>query len=74
MQLVLMSSVKTQTSCVSFIHIQYQCFKQNCRKVCVCEFGFYVAFNNFSVISRCDRELNAHFYSAASLKYHVPDT
>ena len=24
--------------------------------------------------SGCDRELNAHFYSAASLKYHVPDT
>ena len=22
----------------------------------------------------CDKELNAHFYSAASLKYHVPDT
>ena len=25
-------------------------------------------------MSGCDRELNAHFYSAASLKYHVPDT
>ena len=23
---------------------------------------------------RQDRELNAHFYSAASLKYHAPDT
>ena len=34
---------------------------------CCCLFGFYVAFNNFSVIC-CDRELNAHFYSAASLK------
>ena len=22
----------------------------------------------------CDRELNAHFYSAASLKYHAPAT
>ena len=31
-QLVLMSSIKTQTSYVSFIHIQHQCFKQNCRK------------------------------------------
>ena len=43
----------------------------------VCVFGFNVAFNNFSVISHmsgCNRELNAHFYSAASLKYHVPDT
>ena len=35
--------------------------------VCVCEFGFNVAFNNFSVIqcittvSGCDRELNATF-------------
>ena len=25
-------------------------------------------------MSDCDRELNAHFYSAASLKYHAPDT
>ena len=25
-------------------------------------------------MSGCDRELNVHFYSAASLKYHVPDT
>ena len=25
-------------------------------------------------VSGCDRELNAHFYSAASLKYHAPDT
>ena len=24
-------------------------------------------------MSGCDSELNAHFYSAASLKYHVPD-
>ena len=24
-------------------------------------------------MSGCDRELNAHFYSATSLKYHVPD-
>ena len=22
----------------------------------------------------CDTELNTHFYSAASLKYHAPDT
>ena len=35
---------------------------------CVCVFGFNFAFN------KLDRELNAHFYSAASLKYHVPDT
>ena len=42
----------------------------------MCVFGFNVAFNNFSVISGLsggDRELNAHFYSAASLKYHAPD-
>ena len=39
----LMSSIKTQTSYVSFIHIQHQCFKQNSRKeqlmfvqVCIC--------------------------------------
>ena len=43
-----------------------------------CLFWFNVAFNNFSVISRrwsgCDRKLSAQFYSAASLKYHAPDT
>ena len=27
-----------------------------------------------TTVSGCDRELNAHFYSAASLKYHAPDT
>ena len=26
------------------------------------------------MVSGCDRELSAHFYSAASLKNHVPDT
>ena len=26
------------------------------------------------MVSGCDKELNAHFYSAASLKYHAPDT
>ena len=25
-------------------------------------------------VSGCDRELDAHFYSAASLKYHAQDT
>ena len=28
----------------------------------------------FQLVSGCNRELNAHFYSAASLKYHAPDT
>ena len=42
----------------------------------VCLFRFNAAFNNFSVtiVSRCDRELNANFYGAASLKYHAQDT
>ena len=26
------------------------------------------------MVSGCNRELSAYFYSAASLKYHVPDT
>ena len=48
---------------------------------CCCLFGFNVAFNKFSVthlcittVSSCDRDLNIYFYSAASLKYHAPDT
>ena len=31
-------------------------------------------FSHITTVSGCDRELNAHFYSAASLKYHAPDT
>ena len=31
-------------------------------------------FSHITKVSGRDRELNAHFYSAASLKYHVPDT
>ena len=44
--------------------------------VCVCVFGFNVAFNNFSVVSRrCLVATGSSMltYSAASLKYHVPD-
>ena len=32
------------------------------------------SLSRISTVSGCDRELNAHFYSATSLKYHVPDT
>ena len=50
-----------------------------CLFVClfVCLFGFNVAFNincHITTVSGCDRELNAHFYSAASLWYQIPDT
>ena len=36
-------------------------------------------FSHITTVSGCDRELNAHFYSAhfysaATLKYHAPDT
>ena len=31
-------------------------------------------FSHITTVSGCDRELNAHFYSAASLQYHAPDT
>ena len=43
----------------------------------VCLFGFNVAFNiicHITTVSGCDRELNAHFYSAASLWYQILDT
>ena len=46
--------------------------------VCVCVFGFNVAFQQFfshiTTVSGCDREFNAHFNSAASLKFHALDT
>ena len=35
---------------------------------------FQQFFSHITTVSGCDRELNAHFYSAATLKYHVPDT
>ena len=31
-------------------------------------------FSHITTVSGCDRELNAHFYTAASRKYHAPDT
>ena len=43
----------------------------------VCLFGFNVAFNiicHIRTVSGYDRELNAYFYSAASLRYQIPDT
>ena len=52
------------------------CHTQVC--VCVCVYlgltSFQQFFSHITTVSGCDRELNAHFYSAASLKYHVPDT
>ena len=45
--------------------------------VCVCirvQRRFQQFLSHITTVSGCDRELNAHFYSAASLKYHVPDT
>ena len=35
---------------------------------------FQQFFSHIMTVSGCNRELNAHFYSAASLKYHAPDT
>ena len=35
---------------------------------------FQQFFSHITTVSGCDRELNAHFYSAASLKYHALDT
>ena len=32
------------------------------------------SFSHIATMSGCGRELNAHFKSAASLKYHAPDT
>ena len=35
---------------------------------------FQQFFCHITTVPGCDREVNAHFYSAASLKYHAPDT
>ena len=35
---------------------------------------FQQFFSHITTVSGCDRELNAHFYSAASMKYHAPAT
>ena len=34
----------------------------------------FQSYHNGMCQSGCDRELSARFYSAASLKYHAPDT
>ena len=34
---------------------------------------FQQFFSHITTVSGCDRELNVHFYSGASLKYHAPD-
>ena len=35
---------------------------------------FQKSFSHITTVSECHRELNAHFQSAASLKYHAPYT
>ena len=35
---------------------------------------FQQFFSYITTVSGCDRELNAHFYNAALLKHHDPDT
>ena len=35
---------------------------------------FQQFFSHITTVSGCDSELNVHFYSAASLKYHALDT
>ena len=39
----------------------------------MCVFRFHVTFNHITTVSGCDRELSAHFYSTALLKYQAPD-
>ena len=41
--------------------------------VCSCLTSVSTFFIHITTVSGCDRELNAHFYCAASLKYHAPD-
>ena len=38
-------------------------------------FNVFFSFSHMTTVSGCERELNAHFYSTASLKYHamIPD-
>ena len=61
---------------VVLIHRRY--FNLKKKVLFIFLFRLNVAFNNLSVIWRlfsgCDRELNAHFKSAASLTYHTSDT
>ena len=48
----------------------------HCFAVLDCLFVMFWFNNAFNIptVSGCDRELNAHFNSATSLKYHAPDT
>ena len=56
------------SNCLVFFEEKFVClFVQVLRR-------FQQFFSHIATVSGCDRELNAHFYSAASLKYHAPDT
>ena len=45
---------------------------EGCARADCCRFQQF--FSHIKTVSGCARELNAHFHSAASLKYHAPDT
>ena len=49
----------TVNECVCHVHVKHH---------------FQQAFSHITMMSGCDRELNVHFCSAASLQYQVPDT
>ena len=67
---------------VGFVMRRLTCRESEQRRLwphcCCCLIRFNVTFQIFfshiTMVSGCDIELNAHFYSAVSMKYHAPDT
>ena len=49
-----------------------------CKELCVCVdqvlHRFQEFFSHITTVFGCVREFNAHFYSPALQKYHIPDT
>ena len=61
-----------------YFHMIIKLLKVEKECVCVCVYSGLTSlstiFQSYHDGVGCDRELNAHFYSAASMKYHVPVT
>ena len=61
---------------LSTVFQSYQDDGKVINKVCLfvlVQHRFQQFFSRITMMSGCDRELNAHFYSAASLEYHGPE-
>ena len=61
--------------CLVLMSLMAYCLCKRYYVVCSGLTSLSTIFQSYiSMVSGCDRELNVHFYSVASLKYHAQDT